>query len=52
MSERQEKKARHTRKLEFICSYLDWLEAEPSMVNIFAWAKWKANKPKEGRIRN
>ena len=48
MSERQEKKARYTKKLEFICAYLEWLEAEPSMVNVFAWARWKANKPKEG----
>ena len=45
MSERQEKKRRYNARLEYISHFEKWLESEPPMIRIFAWRKWKKNRP-------
>lgn len=45
MSEKQEKKKRYNRRLEFIAEFDKWLNSEPSMIRIFKWRKWKKNRP-------
>ena len=45
MSERQEKKKRYNRRLEFIAAFDKWLNSEPSMIRIFQWRKWKNSRP-------
>lgn len=45
MSERQEKKKRYNRRLEFIAAFEKWLNSEPSMLRIFRWRKWKKSRP-------
>lgn len=45
MSERQEKKARYNQRLQYIAEYDKWLAAEPPMVRIFAWRRWKKRRP-------
>lgn len=45
MSERQEKKRRYNARLEYISHFDKWLESEPPMIRIFAWRKWKKNRP-------
>ena len=45
MSEKQEKKKRHNRRLEFIARFELWLEKEPPIWRIFAWRRWKRSRP-------
>ena len=45
MSERQEHKRRYNLRLEYIAHFDKWLNAEPSMVRIFKWKKWKSARP-------
>ena len=45
MSERQEKKKRYNRRLEFIATFDKWLATEPAIIRIFKWRKWKKNRP-------
>ena len=45
MSERQEKKRRYNQRLEYIALFQRWLDQEPPMWHLFAWAAWKHRRP-------
>lgn len=45
MSERKEHKRRYNLKLEYIEKFNRWCEAEPPMIFIFRWRKWKRSRP-------
>ena len=45
MSERQEHKKRYNQRLQYIAEFGKWLDAEPPMVRIFAWRRWKKRRP-------
>ena len=45
MSERQEKKKRYNRRLEFIARFDKWLRNEPPIWRFFKWHRWKKNRP-------
>lgn len=45
MSERQEKKRRYNLRLEYIATFQKWLDREPSIFRVFAWHKWKRERP-------
>ena len=45
MSERQEKKRRYNRRLEYIAEFQKWLNREPSMLRAFSWHRWKRERP-------
>lgn len=45
MSERQEKRKRYNQRLQFIAEYEKWLLSEPPMWKIFAWRRWKRERP-------
>ncbi len=45
MSERQEHKKRFNAKVAWCRAFEEWLRNEPSMFRIFAWRKWKKQKP-------
>lgn len=45
MSESREKKLRYNRRLEFIAEFNKWLSAEPPMIRLYAWYKWKKRRP-------
>ena len=45
MSEKQEHKKRYNLRLQYIAEFGKWLEAEPPMVRIFAWWRWKKQRP-------
>lgn len=45
MSERREKKRRYNERLECIAHFNKWLAAEPSMIRLLAWHKWKRQRP-------
>lgn len=46
MSEKQAKKNRAKERMDYIRAFNRWLDSEPSMLNIFAWRKWKKSRPK------
>lgn len=45
MSERQEHKKRYNQRLQYIAEFGKWLDREPPMWRIFAWRRWKAERP-------
>ena len=45
MSERQEKKKRYNLRLQYIAEFCKWLDREPPMARIFAWRRWKRERP-------
>lgn len=45
MSEKQEHKKRYNLRLQYIAEFGKWLESEPPMVRIFAWWRWKKQRP-------
>lgn len=45
MSESREKKRRYNQRLQYIAEFGKWLDAEPPMVRIFAWWRWKKQRP-------
>lgn len=45
MSERQEKKKRYNLRLMWIADFDKWLNREPPMWRIFAWRRWKKERP-------
>ena len=45
MSERQEKKRRYNLRLMWIADFDKWLSAEPPMWRVFAWRRWKRERP-------
>ena len=45
MSEKQEHKKRYNQRLQYIAEFGKWLDAEPPMVRIFAWRRWKKRRP-------
>lgn len=47
MSESREHKKRYNQKLEYIARFEKWLKKEPSMIRVFAWHKWKKQRPKK-----
>ena len=46
MSERQEKKRRYNKKLEYIADFNKWLNEEPPMLRFISWHSWKKTRPK------
>ena len=45
MSESREHKRRYNQRLRYIAEFSKWLDAEPPMVRIFAWWRWKKRRP-------
>ena len=45
MSERQEKKKRYNLRLMWIADFDMWLNREPPMWRVFAWQRWKRERP-------
>ncbi len=45
MSERQEKKKRYNLRLMWIADFDKWLNREPPMWRVFAWRRWKRERP-------
>lgn len=45
MSEKRAKRDRAKERLEYIRLFNAWIDSEPSMLNIFAWRKWKNSRP-------
>lgn len=45
MSERQEHKRRYNLRLQYIAEFNKWLDREPPRYRLFAWRKWKAERP-------
>lgn len=46
MSERQERKARHNQRLQYIAEFNKWLDREPPIWRVFKWRRWKAARPR------
>jgi hypothetical protein len=44
-SNKNNHRRRYNAKLEYIAKITNWLEAEPKMYHIFAWRRWKKNRP-------
>ena len=45
MSERREHKRRYNQRLEYVDKFEKWLNAEPPMIRIFKWRRWRLNRP-------
>lgn len=45
MSEKQEQKRRYNQRLEYIAAFNRWLYNEPPMCCVFAWRRWKRQRP-------
>lgn len=45
MSERREHKRRYNLRLQYIAEFDKWLEREPTMLRVFAWRRWKRERP-------
>lgn len=45
MSERQEKKKRYNQRLQYIAAFQKWLDAEPPMIAVIKWHRWKKLRP-------
>ena len=45
MSERREKKRRYNLRLMRIADFDKWLNREPPMWRLFAWRRWKRERP-------
>lgn len=45
MSERQEHKKRYNLRLQYISEHTKWLDREPPMWRVFAWRRWKRERP-------
>jgi len=45
MSERQEHKRRYNLRLQYIAEFQKWLDREPHMLRVFAWRRWKMERP-------
>lgn len=45
MSEKQEHKKRYNLRLEYIAQFQKWLEQEPPLYMVFAWRRWKRERP-------
>ena len=52
MSERQEHKKRYNLRLQYIAEFGKWQDREPPMWKIFAWHRWKAERPKWVEVDN
>lgn len=46
MSERQEKKKRYNRRLQYIAEFNRWLAQEPPRWKLVAWSRWKKQRPR------
>lgn len=45
MSESREHKRRYNQRLQYIAAFSKWLESEPPMIRLIAWARWKKQRP-------
>lgn len=45
MSESREHKRRYNQRLQYIAEFNKWLAAEPPMLRLISWAKWKKLRP-------
>ena len=45
MSESREHKRRYNMRLQYIAEYDKWLDREPPMWRVFAWHRWKSERP-------
>ncbi|MBQ2641332.1 MAG: hypothetical protein IJG15_04970 [Lachnospiraceae bacterium] len=50
MSESREHKRRYNLRLQYIAEFCKWQDREPPMWRVFAWNRWKKERPvlKEG----
>lgn len=47
MNAKQAKKMRHNEKLAYIAAFEKWLSQEPPKWKIWAWKRWKSERPHE-----
>lgn len=45
MSESREHKRRYNQRLQYIADFNKWLAAEPSMLRLISWHRWKTRRP-------
>lgn len=45
MSERQEHKKRFQMRVRYVAEFDKWLDREPPMFRVFAWRRWKRERP-------
>ena len=45
MSESKEHRVRQNLRLTFIAAFYRWLAEEPPMWRVFAWRRWKRQRP-------
>ena len=45
MSEKREKKRRYNQRLVYIADFNKWLDAEPPIVRLISWHRWKNSRP-------
>ena len=45
MSGRREHRKRYNLKILYIAQMLGWLDREPPMYRLFAWHRWKRQRP-------
>ena len=45
MSEKREKRRRYNQRLEYIADFNKWLDAEPPIVRLISWHRWKKSRP-------
>ena len=45
MSEKREKRRRYNQRLEYIADFNKWLDAEPPIVRLISWRRWKNSRP-------
>ena len=45
MSEKREKRRRYNQRLGYIADFNKWLYAEPPIVRLISWHRWKKSRP-------
>lgn len=45
MSESREHKRRYNQRLQYIAAFEKWLAEEPPIIRVFAWRRWKRERP-------
>ena len=45
MSESREHKRRYNQRLQYIAEFNKWLDAEPPMLHLISWLRWKKLRP-------
>lgn len=45
MSESREHKRRYNQRLQYIAEFNKWLDAEPPILLLISWFRWKKRRP-------